>query len=287
MNRRTDHWPLNVSLLGNGQLMAISLIIITSLISGCATTIKQDLFTKFSESAETLRDGTDKAMGVLIPQTVTRYKQDLLEELKTEGSGELYISSRLELNGNDPFQFESGPRYMVFDQFKVGLRSMTDAMHKYTVLLRDFANEEIQSDEEFKKLAKDLNANAFEAVRTVDKLVGENTAKNIGIISTAAAAAFNNYLKNQQKEVLLEAIEKNQPTIEQYAEEVKEAIAIIAKASNKEYLDRSHDYTVQMKTPSKSSAAIDALIKLNRGALCTNTNSEAIKRFSWQVPFSP
>lgn len=203
-------------------------------------------------------------MEVLISQTVARYKQDLLEELNTKESEELFASSRLVLKSDDPFQFESVPRYMVFDQFKVGLRSITDAMHQYTVLLRDFANEEIQSEEEFKKFAEDLNANAFEAVRTITKSAGKNTAENIGLISTSAAALFNNYLRNQQKKVLLEAIAKNQPTVEQYSDKVKEAIVIVAIASNEEYLINSEELAKQMLEPNKSSAAIDALIKLNR-----------------------
>lgn len=261
---RNKHRPFNIFQQWNFLALAIFLIVFTSLLSSCATPIKQKPFTKFSESAESLRDGTDKAMEILIPQTIARYKRDLSEELTTGESQELFESSRLVLKTDDPLQFESVPRYMVFDQFKVGLRSITDAMHQYTVLLRGFANEEIQSEEEFKKLAEDLNANAFEAVRTINKSVGENTAENIGLISTSAAALFNNYLRNQQKKVLLEAVAQNQPTVEQYAEKVKEAIIIVANASNQEYIINSKELAKQMLEPNKSSAAIDALIRLNR-----------------------
>ena len=264
MDKARKQSYFNLVMHWNIQALAISLIVLTSIFSGCVTSVKQEPFTKFSESADSLRDGTDKAMNVLIPQTVARYKQDLIEELTTKESDELFTSSRLELKEGDSFHFESVPRYMVFDQFKVGLLSTTDSMHKYTVLLLDFANEEIQNEDEFNKFAKDLNVNASEAVRMINKAAGKQTAENIGLISTAAAALFNNYLKYQQKKVLIEAIAKNQPTVEQYAEKVKQAIIIIANASNQEYLHNSNDLKKQMLDSQKRSSAIDALIKLNR-----------------------
>ncbi len=247
-----------------GKIFSFSLLLLTGLISGCATPVKQEPFTKFAESAETLRDGTDRAMEVLIPQTVARYKKELQDELKARESSELYSSARLELSDGSPFDFESVPNYMVFDQFKVGLREMTDALHKYSVLLRDFADDEMQSKEEFDKFATELNANAFEALRVVDKNAGTNSAENVGLISTVAAAAFNNYLKSKQKEVLVDAVEKNQSTVVQYTDKVQQAIKIIANASNQEYLSLSAEYAEQMLDQNKSSNSIDALIKLNR-----------------------
>lgn len=274
MYRRKQYWPLNTLLGWNVPVLALSLFTHTVLLSGCATPIKQGPFAKFSESAEALRDGTDKAVETLIPQNVARYKQDLLDELTTKETNELFASSRLKLKPDDPFQFESVPRYMVFDQFKIGLRSMTEAMHKYTVLLRDFADEEIKTDEEFKKLAEDLNANAFEAIRTIDKSVDQNTAENVGLISTVAAAVFNNYIRNQQKKVLIEAIIANQPTVEQYTKKAKEAIFLIAKASNHEYLNSSKELVDQMLEPNKKSIAIESLIRLNREHF---TQTQALK----------
>ena len=261
-----NHFSCSVTALNSrcGNYFLLSLLIVIGLISGCATPVKQEPFTRFAESAETLRDGTDKAMEVLIPQTVARYKKELQDELKARESSALYSSARLELSIDSPFDFESVPGYMVFDQFKVGLREMTDALHKYSVLLRDFADDEMQSKEEFEKFATELNANAFEALRVVDKNAGTNSAENVGLISTVAAAAFNNYLKNKQKDVLIGAVEQNQSTVVQYTNKVQQAIKIIAHASNQEYLNLSAEYAEQMLDQNKSSTSIDALIKLNR-----------------------
>lgn len=263
MNKTFFPFPVKASLNRHGQMFFFYLLLLSGLISGCATPVKQEPFTKFAESAETLRDGTEKALEVLIPQNVIRYKKELQEELK-EKKDDLLSSALLELSTDSPFDFESVPQYMVFDQFKVGLREMTDALHNYSVLLRDFADEEIQSEEEFEKFAADLNANAFEALKAVDKKAGNNSANNVGLISSLAATAFNNYIKNKQKEVLIDAVNTNQTTVVQYADKVQRAIKIIAEESNQEYLSNSTELANQMLEPTKTSTSIDALIKLNR-----------------------
>lgn len=280
-----NYFPFSMATLSSrrGKMFSFALLLIPGLISGCATQVKQEPFTAFAESAEAVRDGADKAMEILIPQNVTRYKKELQEELKAKDSVELYSSARLELSDNSPFDFESVPDYMVFDQFKVGLREMTNALQNYSVLLRDFADDEIQSKEEFEKFATELNANAFEALRVVDNNAGGNSAENSGLISSVAAAAFNNYLKNKQKDVLVDAVEKNQEIIFQYADKVQQAIKIIAAASNQEYLSASQEYAEQMLDQNKSSSAIDGLVKLNRDHFsqiqALKTLSDAIGKF--------
>ena len=242
----------------------ISLILCLCFMMGCVTSVKREPFKKFLESTESLKIGTANSIDLLIPQTISRYKKELLEELKSKQSDELYSSARLKLVDDSPFIFEEVPRYMTFDQFKVGLQSMTATLYSYSSLLLGFANKEIQNDEEFKKLAEELNANSFETLRTLNKLVDNNSANNIGILSSIAATAFNKYLQNKQKEILVDAIKQNQLSIETYIEKIKQAISIIAVASNQEYLDTSKEYMARMLEPNKSSNAIDALIKINR-----------------------
>ena len=233
------------------------------MLHGCGTSIKKQPFIEFTQSVEAFRSGADKVVDSLITKQIDSYKKNLTEELEQKKSTELFSKTSFSIQDGDPLSFSSVPSYFVFDQFIVGLRAMTDSLHEYSVILNNIAGNEIQSEAEFKEFSAELNSNAFEALNSIDNSVSKNGAENVGLISAVAATAFNNYLSGKNSEALVDAITKNQPSIELYTERAMEAIALIAGASNKNYDDLSNEYKNQMLDQNLRTRAINELINLN------------------------
>lgn len=252
--------------LGCSRLIVpLSLLVLTVLASGCQSTSDAEVkpFTKFAESTASLRDGTDAAITNLLPKSVASYKEKMLESLDNGDLSELE-NAQLTLKSDDPYTFKFMPSYMIYDQFRLSLLELTQGMHQYSLSLAQLVGGEIQSEEEFTKFANDLNANSLEAYATIKESSGENASKNIAIFSTAASVLFSNYLKNKKFEALVEGIETNQATVDEYASRVAEALSLVRQTISNRYLEESDKLRELVLDSQKRTAAIDALINLNR-----------------------
>lgn len=284
-------------------LIVISIIFI---LSGCMSTINKEPFSKFSESVIVLKDGTNSAMDILIPKNIIRYKKDLNDELNN-GENVLFKNSTIQFSNSEEnlmissyseallnsekdneinviYKIESVPNYMKFDQFKVGLNNMADALYDYTVLLRNFANRDIQSQEQLDKFIIDINSHAFEAVKSINRSTGEKSAKNVALVSTATSVLFNSYLKNKQKKILIDAITTNQKLIEEYTQSVGYAIDLMQISIRSEYQDESAKIKRNILDPSLRSNSIDSLIEINREYFLQNQALTALKKLILDYP---
>lgn len=84
---------------------------------------------------------------------------------------------------------------------------------QYTTLLAGLAGKDFLSDEEFKKMATDLNTHAGRISREAGLAASSETA----LFSTSSLALFEEYLKARQKRVLRRAIQANQEPVAQYS----------------------------------------------------------------------
>lgn len=279
----------------------VSIFLIICL-SACVSPIKQEPFSKLSESVIVLKDGTNSAIDILIPQNIVRYKKDLINELNN-GQDKLIKKSAIQFNNSEEiltvfsnsekgsetniiYEVESVPSYMKFDQFKVGLNNMAEALYDYTILLRNFANRDIQSQEELNKFIENLNNNAFEAVKSINSSTGEQSAKNVAIVSTATSALFNSYLKNKQKKILVDAIASNQKLVEEYTNNVGYGIDLMQVSIRTEYQDESNNLKRDMLDSNLRSNSIDSLIKINREYFSQTQALKALKELVLKYPIA-
>ncbi|MDD5261207.1 MAG: hypothetical protein PHD76_05090 [Methylacidiphilales bacterium] len=103
--------------------------------------------------------------------------------------------------------------YYVPQRMAEGISDFNGAYLKYTQALAALAGKEFISDDDFSKMAGNLNKNLNNATQHLKVGSGQEAA----IFSTAATGAFREYIKSQQSAALRKAIQTNQNAIEEYS----------------------------------------------------------------------
>ncbi len=208
-------------------ILAIALAILG--IAGCAS-ISPAPFTAFTTSIQQLRDGADASLSVVHERTRDRYIAEA-----AEGDVAKVQALLLTQPPGDPFGWASAnpPLFLKAARFKEGVYRLNSVLVGYAGLLGQLASPELVSSEKFEQLAKDLNGNLRNAVQALG--VSSPSNKEIAIFSTLATTTFRVYLQNKQRTSLLEALNSNQPAIQNTAELGASAVRLMAAALRHEY----------------------------------------------------
>jgi hypothetical protein len=208
-------------------ILAITLAILG--IAGCAS-ISPAPFTAFATSIQQLRDGADASLNVVHERTRERYIAEA-----AEGDVAKIQALLLTQSPGDPFGWSSAnpPLFLKAARFKEGVYQLNSVLLGYAGLLGQLTSPELVSSEKFEQLAKDLNGNLRNAIQALG--VSSLPNKEIAIFSTMATTAFRVYLQNKQRTSLLEALNSNQPAIQNTAELGASAVRLTAAALRHEY----------------------------------------------------
>jgi hypothetical protein len=208
-------------------ILAITFAIVG--IAGCAS-ISPAPFTAFATSIQQLRDGADASLNVVHERTRERYIAEA-----AEGDVAKIQALLLTQSPGDPFGWSGAnpPLFLKAARFKEGVYQLNSVLLGYAGLLGQLTSPELVSSEKFEQLAKDLNGNLRNAIQTLG--VSSPPNKEIAIFSTLATTAFRVYLQNKQRTSLLEALNSNQPAIQNTAELGASAVRLTAAALRHEY----------------------------------------------------
>jgi hypothetical protein len=234
-------------------ILAIALAILG--IAGCAS-ISPAPFTAFTTSIQQLRDGADASLSVVHERTRDRYIAEA-----ADGDVAKVQALLLTQPPGDPFGWASAnpPLFLKAARFKEGVYRLNSVLVGYAGLLVQLASPELVSSENFEQLAKDLNGNLRNAVQALG--VSSPSNKEIAIFSTLATTAFRVYLQNKQRTSLLEALNSNQPAIQNTAELVASAVRLTAAAVRHEYDLSSAKLANLVATPTVSNSQRQTAIR--------------------------
>ncbi|PSU47370.1 hypothetical protein C9J12_15345 [Photobacterium frigidiphilum] len=169
------------------------------------------------------------------------------------------------------FMFENLPAYLMYENYKVALWDLTSAMVGYTSMLHQLATSETLTEEELTVMATELNANAFSGLVALDGSLGEQSAENIGIVSTVVVSAFKEYLAQKRKKRVVSIIEDNHEHVVAFSKHLSLALNTILEASYSEYdsssellSDHIGEQIQHTKGDPDIGSYIDQWIKLNQ-----------------------
>lgn len=232
------------------------------LLSGCSSTINPAPFNEFQTSSESLRDGADAVMNVVIPQTLARHKV----RAQTDDLAEIPEMHRLTLKKDMDLTFDKVPNYLIHDQFKVGLWEMNNAMVGYTTMLQGLVNKQVLTKGQFEALVNEFNGSAFSAYVALKDDASSTAAENTGLLAAGATGLFETYIKHQKEKDLIAALEINQPIVDDFSTKMVEGLSIIEVALEKEYADSSLHLQEQLINEDRVNRAriVESWITLNR-----------------------
>jgi len=113
---------------------------------------------------------------------------------------------------------------------------LNSTLIQYANALNQLAAKDLLDPKAFGQLAENLNGNLNSAVQALGV---PSSGREVAIFSTVATAAFEAYLRNQQRSALVKALRENQPTIQSVAELGAQAVRITAAAVRNEYDEQS------------------------------------------------
>ncbi len=208
-------------------VLAVALVILG--VAGCAS-ISPAPFTALTTSIQQLRDGADASLSVVHERARNRYIDEA-----ASGDGAKVGALLLTQPAGDPFGWASPdpPLFLKAARFREGVYRLNSVLIGYAGLLGQLASPDLVSPETFEQLAKDLNGNLKTAFHSLG--VSGPPDKEIAIFSTLATGAFRAYLQNKQRSSLLEALNNNQPAIQDAAELGASAVRLTAAALRNEY----------------------------------------------------
>lgn len=210
-------------------ILAIGLAVLG--MAGCAS-ISPAPFTAFTTSVQQLREGADASLSLVHERTRDRYITEAAEGDVTKVEALLLTQP-----SDDLFGWASPtptpPLFLQVARFREGVYRFNSVLVGYAALLGQLASPELVPSEKFEQLARDLNGNLRNAVQALG--VSSPSDKEIAIFSTLATTAFRVYLQNKQRTSLLEALNSNQPAIQDTAELGARAVRLTAEALRHEY----------------------------------------------------
>jgi hypothetical protein len=243
------HWPLCF-------LVRILVIVLAILgVAGCAS-ISPAPFTALTTSIQELRDGADTSLSLVHERTRDRYIAEVAAGNVAKVEGLLLTQP-----AGDPFGWASPdpPLFLKVARFRDGVHRLNSVLVGYAGLLGQLASPDLVSPEKFEQLARDLNDNLRTSVQALGVSAASN--KEIAIFSTLGTAAFQAYLKNKQRSSLLEALNSNQPAIQEAAKLGASAVRITAMALRNEYNHSSAKLAALIANPKLSDSGKQATLR--------------------------
>jgi hypothetical protein len=228
-------WEATMIALRRTPLRALlTPMIVVGLLSACATgPISSAPFEQLAASMQQVRTGADAALGSVYDRMRDRYIAEA-----AAGDAEKVQGLLLTRPPDDPFGWATPnpPLFLTTAQFRDGVYRFNSALIQYATLLNQLAAKDLVDPKTFSQLATDLNGN----VKSAAAALGVSApGREIAIFSTLATAAFEAYLRHQQRSALLKALRENQPTIQSTAELGAQATRLTAAALRNEYDERS------------------------------------------------
>lgn len=236
-------------------------------LAGCAS-VKPAPFQEFSQSIQTLKEGSDKALEANETKSSDRFMREALSTVAA-GNPEKVEKLRFEVKPNDPFSLNPGnmPLFMQAKQFRDAVRSSISVVEGYADLLVRLSSPELLPLETFDKMASDLNVNAYDAVSSLTDKIPD--PQQVAIFSTVAVKITREYLESKRRGKLVEAVTSNQANIDAFSQHMREGVRIAATHSAHEYGEESQELIRKLITdtgPAPESdcrGAIEGLIKLD------------------------
>jgi hypothetical protein len=239
----------------------IILILLGTAFSACATgNVSSTAFEQMSASMLQVRTGADASLGALYDRTRDRYIATAAADVEKVEALKLSRSATGETFG---WKSSKPPLFLTTARFREGVYRLNSAVIQYSNALSRLANKDLIDPATFNQLAKDLNGNLNSAVTALDVQTG---GKEIAIFSTAASAAFEAYLRNQQRSALVKALRENQTAVQHVGELGAQAVRITAEALRSEYDIRSTELAAAAappRTPASREAAVRDLADLD------------------------
>jgi hypothetical protein len=242
-------------------LVFLAIVVAILGVAGCAS-ISPAPFTALTTSIQQVRDGADASLSLVHERARNRYIAEAAagDVAKVEG---LLLTQP----AGDPFGWASSdpPLFLKVARFRDGVHRLNSVLVAYAGLLGQLASPDLVSPEQFEQLARNLNDNLRTSVQALG--VSGPYDKEIAIFSTLSTGAFQAYLKNKQRSSLLNALNSNQPAIQEAAELGASAVRITAMALRNEYNQNSAKLAALVANPKLSDsgkqAALRELIELN------------------------
>lgn len=246
-------------------LSFLGFVVLQGILSGCPP-IQHQPFSEFATSIQSLRDGADEALQINYQWSRDRWLKKTMTTIAGGGNAADESVQQLLLDGvpGDPFgwQMPKEPLFMKTRRFREGAHRLNTALLDYANLLKELAQPDVLSENQFTQLTSTLNANVQSAATSL-KFEGM-TKRDSAMISLAAAELFRQHILNSQRSSLRKAIEENQKSIESLAKLGVEATRIAALHLRQEYEYRSLKTALKLAPPNQpSTQSLESLLQLN------------------------
>ena len=246
----------------------ISAWILCALLNGCGT-VKPAPFQAFSQTVQQLKVGTDKALEVNESMSSDRFLREALQTT-AKGDPKKVNQLRLPIDATKPFSFgtTSIPLFMKAQQFRQSTTQAIGVFTSYSDLLLRLSSPELLPRETFDKMALDLNANAYDAALATSNEIPDQ--EKVALFSTIAVALTREYLESKRRSKLVDALTANQPTVDNFAQHMRNGVQIAATHAAQEYDEESQELFEKMTTRTGPAPepvrreAIQQLIELDR-----------------------
>lgn len=232
----------------------VGLIALAAVLGACATgNVSSTPFEQMSASMVQVRTGADASLSALYDRERDRYIATAIVDVDKVEALKLTRPAP-----GDTFGWKSSqpPLFLTTARFRDGVYRLNSTIIEYSNALSRLANKDLIDPEAFNQLAKDLNGNLNSAVTALGV---QTSGKEIAIFSTVASAAFEAYLRNQQRSALVKALKDNQPAIQNTANLGAQAVRITAEAVRSEYDLRARDLAVAAAPPGSPASRQNAV----------------------------
>lgn len=154
------------------------------------------------------------------------------------------------------------PVFLKVKQIRSGLAQLNTAFSEYADLLAKLAGNDLVSAAAFDLLAKDLNQNTRDAVKSLQITA---PPEGIAIFSTAASEAARLYIENRRQSNLIEAITSNQQNVINYSDLCVSLLHTIRGNIKAYYVDRAEPIKIAWNstTGEKRQKNTEAMLNLN------------------------
>lgn len=221
--------------------------------SGCAS-VNPEPFKKYKISLREAQTGSDAAMSVNYGWSRSGFVEGFSNRPGAEFSKLLIQPGKEYL-----WTWPEAPIYLQIKQARAALFQLNDAFCNYAGLLAKLAGDELISKEDFESMAKDLNANAISALKSLQ------LSAPIALFSIAATEAARLYIENKRQSYLQNAIHENQANIQDYADKCVSIVHTIRGNIKSYYVDRSTPYRSAWApaNPSERQKLTESMLALN------------------------
>lgn len=201
-------------------------------LTGCAKT-DPNPFTDFNALAQTLSGANEVAQTHFTAEKDYWMSHNGQDKRQVKGLI-LEIKSSPDTDRSEytyGFADQPEPVFIKWKIFQSGLSDLNLAFIQYTELLAKLADGDLVKQDDFDKMAKDLNNNLFNAMVAINPpQSGESgpDAGQLGFFSLAASQAVGAYIKSKRKEYLVTIINGNQRKVEEILTHCNAGIRLMA-----------------------------------------------------------